>query len=113
MDMVYCRGCGKKIHVTAPTCPFCGAPQGLPAAPTDRSRNVVVLVFVALGWTLVFWMAFLFLGGMIAGMTHLDNPQDAGREFGRVLGGPLLLMALSLSGLLTTFGKLPGTKKPS
>lgn len=28
MSMVFCRGCGKEIHETAPTCPHCGAPQG-------------------------------------------------------------------------------------
>lgn len=27
MSMVFCRGCGKEIHITAPTCPNCGAPQ--------------------------------------------------------------------------------------
>jgi uncharacterized membrane protein YhaH (DUF805 family) len=27
--MVYCRGCGKEIHHTAPTCPHCGAVQGM------------------------------------------------------------------------------------
>ena len=25
--MVYCRGCGKEIHETAPTCPHCGFVQ--------------------------------------------------------------------------------------
>jgi uncharacterized membrane protein YvbJ len=28
MAMVFCRGCGKELHETAPTCPQCGAPQG-------------------------------------------------------------------------------------
>lgn len=28
MGMVFCRGCGKEIHESAPTCPHCGAPQG-------------------------------------------------------------------------------------
>jgi uncharacterized membrane protein YvbJ len=28
MGMVFCRGCGKELHETAPTCPQCGAPQG-------------------------------------------------------------------------------------
>lgn len=28
MGMLFCRGCGKEIHETAPTCPHCGAPQG-------------------------------------------------------------------------------------
>lgn len=27
MAMVYCRGCGKEIHETAPTCPQCGFVQ--------------------------------------------------------------------------------------
>ena len=29
MSMVFCRGCGKEIHETAPTCPNCGALQNL------------------------------------------------------------------------------------
>jgi len=31
MGMVFCRGCGKEIHESAPTCPHCGAPQGKPS----------------------------------------------------------------------------------
>ena len=27
MSMVFCRGCGKEIHMSAETCPHCGAPQ--------------------------------------------------------------------------------------
>ncbi len=27
MNMVFCRGCGKEIHITAKDCPQCGAPQ--------------------------------------------------------------------------------------
>ena len=27
MTMVFCRGCGKQIHNSAPHCPHCGAPQ--------------------------------------------------------------------------------------
>jgi hypothetical protein len=29
MSMVFCRGCGKEIHETAPTCPQCGALQSV------------------------------------------------------------------------------------
>ncbi|MET3119978.1 cell division protein FtsW (lipid II flippase) [Undibacterium sp. GrIS 1.8] len=28
MGMMFCRGCAKEIHETAPTCPHCGAVQG-------------------------------------------------------------------------------------
>jgi len=27
MAMVFCKGCGKELHESAPTCPHCGAPQ--------------------------------------------------------------------------------------
>lgn len=27
-NMVFCRGCGQRLHVTALACPHCGAPQG-------------------------------------------------------------------------------------
>lgn len=27
MTMIFCRGCGKEIHETAPLCPHCGAAQ--------------------------------------------------------------------------------------
>ncbi|EKD97937.1 MAG: hypothetical protein ACD_23C00666G0003 [uncultured bacterium] len=30
MSMMFCRGCGKEIHESAPTCPHCEAPQGNP-----------------------------------------------------------------------------------
>jgi hypothetical protein len=29
MSMVFCRGCGKEIHETAPSCPHCGAVQSI------------------------------------------------------------------------------------
>lgn len=35
--MVFCRGCAKEIHETAPTCPQCGAVQHIPAPPTPQS----------------------------------------------------------------------------
>lgn len=36
MSMVFCRGCGKEIHESAPTCPYCGAPQ-----KTSNSENEI------------------------------------------------------------------------
>ena len=39
MGMVFCRGCGKEIHETAPTCPQCGALQGVQrSAPLSEKR---------------------------------------------------------------------------
>jgi TM2 domain-containing membrane protein YozV len=38
--MVFCRGCGKEIHDSAPVCPGCGAvqiqQQGRPASASDK-----------------------------------------------------------------------------
>lgn len=39
MTMVFCRGCAKEIHETAPTCPQCGASQFL-QAPTSAATEV-------------------------------------------------------------------------
>ncbi len=41
MSMVFCKGCGKEIHESAPTCPHCGAPQftgagGVPQNGVDK-----------------------------------------------------------------------------
>ena len=36
MNMVFCRGCGKEIHDSAPFCPFCGAPQSAKALPQAK-----------------------------------------------------------------------------
>lgn len=47
MGMVFCRGCGKEIHETAPTCPHCGAPQHANAASGPRSdKDYVVTVLL-------------------------------------------------------------------
>ena len=52
MAMVHCRGCGQQIHETAPTCPHCGAPQGLAGS---GSSDAAVPDGVK-GWS---WGAFL------------------------------------------------------
>lgn len=51
MGMVICRGCGKEIDESAPTCPHCGAPQGIKSSTaTDAIPEGVK------GWS---WGAFL------------------------------------------------------
>ena len=35
MSMVFCRGCGKNIHESAKTCPFCGAVQHATINPAN------------------------------------------------------------------------------
>jgi hypothetical protein len=110
MAMVFCRGCGKEIHETAPTCPLCGAPQGLP--PTlNPKRSTGKLIGWAIVWLIVFWFGSLFIAGAIAGVLNPQDAHNAGAHVGQVLSGPLFLISLCASVVLTIFGKLPGTKK--
>jgi hypothetical protein len=44
-QMVYCRGCGKQLHVTAVTCPGCGAPQRLPGTSDKLILPAFLLCF--------------------------------------------------------------------
>jgi hypothetical protein len=39
MAMVFCRGCGKQLHDTAPACPGCGAPQVAVTAAAPEARK--------------------------------------------------------------------------
>lgn len=57
-DGVFCRGCGKKIHTTATTCPGCGAKQ---TTISNKNRNVAIL------------LAF-FLGGLGGHKFYLGQP---------------------------------------
>lgn len=40
--MIFCTGCGKELHETAPMCPHCGKPQKASAAahPTQADAKV-------------------------------------------------------------------------
>ena len=51
MTMVFCRGCGKEIHESAPACPHCGAPNAVATA-----TGSVGLPDGVKGWS---WGAFL------------------------------------------------------
>lgn len=116
MTMVYCRGCAKQIHESAPTCPSCGAVQGIvpppgAAATPGAPRSGIKLVGWALVWAAVFWVGSLFLLGAIVGALNPENAEKAGAQAGEAMSGLLMLLALCLSVVLTVFGKLPGTRK--
>ena len=44
--MVFCRGCGKEIHDTAPLCPHCGAPQTQAAGVASGSLGLAIIGIV-------------------------------------------------------------------
>lgn len=58
MSMIYCRGCGQQIHITAPACPHCGAPNAS-AQPQCTIPGGTVATDIppgVAGWS---WGAFL------------------------------------------------------
>ncbi len=60
MSMVFCRGCGKEIHESAPVCPHCGAPQKIQPAVSIKPAAVPKIEELIpdgiKGWS---WGAFL------------------------------------------------------
>ncbi|MHC2146630.1 DUF805 domain-containing protein [Pseudomonas sp. 210_17 TE3656] len=91
MNMVFCRGCAKKIHQSAVTCPQCGAPQGIAAAAAvsttapDATGNwyIAVLkkyaVFAGRARRKEYWMFCLinflisFGIGFVEGLTGIND----------------------------------------
>ncbi len=87
MNMVYCRGCGKQIHETAPTCPDCGAtqkpsltgaaemqagsaPVGMASAADSLNKklHIVMVVAAGLGVLLLYTTSVFALIGAAAGV---------------------------------------------
>ena len=75
--MVFCRGCGKEIHNSAPTCPSCGAvqvqQQGQPAQaqvayPTDKRILPAFLLCFLFG---VFGAHRFYVGKVGSGVAQL------------------------------------------
>jgi TM2 domain-containing membrane protein YozV len=61
MAMVFCRGCGKEIHETAPFCPHCGYQQVQAPIANLKSQSVATLLAA-------------FLGGLGIHRFYLDRP---------------------------------------
>ena len=94
-QMVFCRACGHSIHVSAPTCPKCGAPQSVPqaVAPSGKSKAVAGLLALLLGglgvhrfylgqwWGVVYlllcWTGLPALVAIIEGIVFLCSNQQA------------------------------------
>ncbi len=97
--MVFCRGCGKEIHETAPTCPHCGAVQnslyrpahGIAALSGDDGRPGFGPRLVAAVLDGLIVVAGAFVAGLVLGV--LMAIQDAG-ETELELAGNLLGLGL-------------------
>jgi hypothetical protein len=83
--MVFCRGCSKEIHETAPSCPQCGAVQAAAIKPNQESGWMGIVSAVLAG--------FAFLASL-----DVASTQDRDVIVGVVVLGvsSLILEAISL-----------------
>lgn len=114
--MIYCWGCGKQLHESAPACPHCGAPQKRvtntvaeedPALkyliPIGRSAWAIAAGYLGL-FAVLLIPAPLALGAGILALRDIGkHPEKFGRGrawFGIVLGlaGTLFLISLPIIG---------------
>ena len=86
-NMVFCRGCGKKIHETAISCPQCGAIQRTKGIETKNRVTAAILALLlgglgihkfytgAWGWGIVYivfiWTYLPLLFSLIEGIRYL------------------------------------------
>jgi len=68
MGMVFCRGCGKEIHETAPTCPHCGAPQFISQKGGSGQTDKRLLPLLLLGFI---GLHYFYLGKTGKGIAFL------------------------------------------
>lgn len=102
MGMVFCRGCGKEIHETAPACPFCGALQGLTAQQAQpvgglqisgyagfwyRALALIIDTVISVVLTLVIVVPLAFvMGAAMSSSYSLPEIEAAGGLLGNVFG---------------------------
>lgn len=87
---IFCRGCGKQIHETAPTCPNCGAVQASTSKNwwADKTNRLIVLAYVG--------AVVLPFAGIIGGVGLLLRKQV-------LLGLLAIVLSLMMIGFWTDF----------
>lgn len=99
--MPLCRGCGKEIQASAPTCPLCGAQQErLPQPQASASSRKLASSGCS-------WMLGILLG--LSGFWVVARDY-ALRGAGPNLEMPILVVSVALTGVLLALGKIPSAK---
>ncbi len=94
MSMIFCRGCGKQIHETAPTCPHCGSVQQLAATTLQEIGNAPI------------WMSITSMVlGIVVALTFFD---DSGWDKNTILGVGLFACAGLVFGVISLNKKMAG-----
>ncbi|MBV6286723.1 DUF4190 domain-containing protein [Pseudomonas aegrilactucae] len=93
MAMVFCRGCAKEIHETAPSCPQCGAVQHLPSHAQQAAQASP-------------WMGIVSLIlGILCGLTLFD---DSEWDSETLLGLSIFAVMGLIFGIISIVQKKPG-----
>jgi uncharacterized membrane protein YhaH (DUF805 family) len=126
MGMVFCRGCGKEIHETAPTCPHCGAPQNILRTPSaqmkDRSNEspldwyLEVLkkyaVFSGRARRKEYWYFALFSTLITIGLIIIDNVTGTfSEEAGMGLLGGIYTLGILIPSIAVIVRRLHDTSR--
>ena len=115
--LVFCRGCGQRIHERALHCPYCGLAQQTGAPRNKVVAGVLAILLGALGthrlylgqWWGVFYLFLPFssLVALVEGIVFLATPDHRWQEkYGSVnqnlvwLVVPLLFMAIFIGGIV-------------
>lgn len=95
--MVFCRGCGKEIHESALTCPFCGAVQQTKSSNKRITAGVLAILLGGIGahkfylgqigmgilYILFCWTFIPGIIGKIQGIIYLcQSDEDFVRKYG-------------------------------
>lgn len=92
--MIFCTGCGKELHETAPTCPHCGKPQ---------KADATVLPTHAVAAAGPLWAAItsLILGVLSVlaeiGNANADSDTTGGSALFAIVGLVLGIVSLNIS----------------
>ena len=132
--MTPCRGCGKPIHNTAPTCPHCGAPQRTGRRIKGKTVAAVLAIFLGglgvhrfyLGqwrglWYLLFcWTGIPGLVALIEGIVFLcsngdkwDDKFNGGVPSGDSGAGAVLVAIVAVIFIIAVIGILAAIAIPA
>ena len=109
MVMMFCRACGKEVDEIDSFCKHCGTAQ-YQTNTISKKRSVGKLLGFGFLWAIGFWFTALFLTGFVVGVMDPKNAHEAGRSAGESFSGLFLVISFFLSGALSYFGVLPGTR---
>ncbi|HEY6308593.1 MAG TPA: TM2 domain-containing protein [Candidatus Angelobacter sp.] len=71
MAMVFCTGCGKQIHDSAPTCPSCGAVQLTTPVAVSATDKRVLPAFLLCFFVGIFGAHRFYVGKIGSGVAQL------------------------------------------